>query len=250
MSKPVEAVTGLQATEVKVLEDEQAVSSTPAAGENNNGLYGTSKYMFPVENAKFVAEAELYDFAPTPCVCCGWTINDKVRKRTYFRVYENRVEYNWPIAPFCCLTKERCIRDSTAIMYFDKQPSRSGMCCGFIPATCCGPPVLYNKVPKICGVIDLRPCYGETIYAAPCDCLGLKSCCGCCGAPCYQSCACPMVMPVKNGEAFLAKWKGALDAYWEKNGLDRSQMARFTRVADGFCNFDNQQEIEAVRMER
>jgi len=120
-------------------------------GTNANGqIYGTSNYMkADTYGNEVLAEAELKDFAPapTPCVCCGCFVNDKMRKRTYYRVYENRFEYNAIVAPCLCLSKERCIGDYTRVHYFDQQPSRSANFCGCIPCICCGPPVVfYQKI--------------------------------------------------------------------------------------------------------
>ena len=66
------------------------------------------------------------------------------------------------------------------------------MCCYLIPVTCCGPPVIYSKEPKCCGLVSLAPCCGVPIYYAPTNCFGLKTYL-CCGQPCYTSCAAGLV---------------------------------------------------------
>ena len=66
------------------------------------------------------------------------------------------------------------------------------MCCYLIPVTCCGPPVIYSKEPKLCGLVSLAPCCGVPIYYAPTNCFGLKTYL-CCGQPCYTSCAAGLV---------------------------------------------------------
>ena len=113
-----------------------------------------------------LAQAEFVPFAPAPCVCCSGCHSDEARARTYAHVYENRIERNYPAAPFACCTSEVCIVDRVWVTYFDRPPMRAGMCCFCIPATCCGPPVIYSKTPKCC-CFDLTPCYGQAVLAAP-----------------------------------------------------------------------------------
>ena len=55
---------------------------------------------------------------------------------------------------------------------------------------------------------------------------------------------------LKNGDVFLAKWKGALLAYAERTGLPEAQVAVFHRVTDRFMNCDKLEHIEAATMER
>ena len=111
-------------------------------------LHGTSKYMAP-GNAALIAEAEFEDFAPglahdpvceflltyplsaaAPCICCGCIVSPDQKARTYARVYENKLEVNYPLAPFCCLTSELCINDRIKVWYYDKTPSRVGLLWG------------------------------------------------------------------------------------------------------------------------
>ncbi len=225
------------------------ISASDDLSQSLNGdIYGTSKYLKPREHSTLVAEAKLKDFAPCACVCCGCLVNDAVRSRTYVRAYENRLEISWPFFPCLCCTKERCIVDNIQVMYYDKVPSRSGMYCFFIPCTICGPPVLYTKVPKLCGCIDLRPCCGETINYHPANYYGLR-CCLCVGTPCYESCSQPLVFALEKGSTeFLAKYKGALLAYVDSlNGsIAHNQVAVFTKVVDKFCDCDSAKEIDAI----
>jgi len=227
----------------------------PSAGKGlniNGSMYGTSKYLAPSQGARLMAEAELEDFAPAGCICYKPCVSDKERKRTYVRVFDSRVEANIPYNPFCGCGKERCIVDKPMILFFDKAPNRAGMYCGFVPCICCGPPVIFTKIPKACcALVDLRPCYGETILWAPCDCFNLRVCCGCCGPQCYQACALPIFcVPFRNGDNFLAHWKGALEAYQDKNEIPKDQRAVFLKVEHRFCNQDSGRPIEAIRMDR
>lgn len=211
----------------------------------NGQIYGSSLYMQPKVGSQLVAEAELENFAPCACVCVQCCVPDKARKRTYIRAYENRIETNWPIFPCLCCSKERCMSDNANIYYFDSEPSQAGMCCYCIPCICCGPPVVFNHIPRCCcACIDCRPCFGEQIRTAPCDCGGLR-CCICCGTPCYYYYSVPFLWPVKNGEVFLAKWEGALDAYGATHGLRPAERAKFTRVADRCCDCDKAVVIPA-----
>mmetsp|Transcript_121329 Transcript_121329/g.350356 ORF Transcript_121329/g.350356 Transcript_121329/m.350356 type:complete len:221 (-) Transcript_121329:55-717(-) len=120
------------------------------------------------------------------------------------------------------------------------------MFCGFIPCICCGPPVVFNHVPRACcSIIDCRPICGETIMMSPCSCYDIKTCI-CIGAPLYQCCAFPLVTGVKNGEKFLGQWRGGLEAYAAKTGISPDQYARFRRTADRACDCDAAKEIPAI----
>eukprot|EP00929_Paragymnodinium_shiwhaense_P004355 TRINITY_DN105264_c0_g1_i1.p1 TRINITY_DN105264_c0_g1~~TRINITY_DN105264_c0_g1_i1.p1 ORF type:complete len:220 (-),score=43.66 TRINITY_DN105264_c0_g1_i1:85-744(-) len=182
---------------------------------------------------KLYGMMEWQDFAPSPCVCCGCTIPQSQKDRTYLKVFDNRIEFNFPMAPFGCLTcDEKCITDRTGLIFHDRSPSRIGMCCYVIPCTCCGPPVLFASQPKMCcGMIDLTSCYGEALMAAPSSYFGLKVCV-CCGGPCYTCCAYPLAGSTKNTEQFLLTWKSSLLEYWRKNNLEPSEMAIFEVVSD------------------
>ena len=138
--------------------------------------------------------------------------------------------------------------DNTRVLFYDKEPNRAGMCCWCIPCICCGPPVIFNHVPRCCcAMVDCRPCFGEDIRYAPCN-LGNLRCCIVCGTPCYEYFSCPMFWPIKNGEVFLSKWKGALEAYGEAHPhLHASQRSRFRRVADRCCSCDAVQTIPATK---
>lgn len=136
--------------------------------------------------------------------------------------------------------------DEGYVFFYDKLPNRAGMCCYCIPCICCGPPVIWNHIPRCCcSIIDCRPCCGESIIVAPCNCFNLKFYL-CCGTPCYQMCTCcqiPLVQKVANGEDFLGKWKTALDKFYDKHGMDTSQKAIFRRVADRCCNCDSVRKV-------
>lgn len=136
--------------------------------------------------------------------------------------------------------------DDTVVFFYDKPPNRAGMCYHCIPCICCGPPVIYNHIPRCCcAIIDLRPCCGEIIYYAPCN-LGDLRCCICCGAPCYKYWSCPLFWPLKNGEVFLSKWRGALEAYGTSHNLRRIERTRFRRVADRCCECDAAVPVQAT----
>jgi len=223
-----------------------ATTSDGRALNTNGQLFGTSRYLGPPEGERLVAEAELKHFAPCLCVCCDCLVPDKARKRTYIRAYENRLETNWPYFPCCCCTKERCMGDNTRVFFYDKEPNRAGMCCWCIPCICCGPPVVFNHIPRCCcATVDCRPCCGETIRYSPSNCGNLR-CCLFCGTPCYVYCSLPLFWPVEAGEVFMSKWKGALESYRETHDMHKNQRARFKRVADRCCNCDAVQTVEAA----
>lgn len=178
-----------------------------------------------------MVEAEYYDFAPASCVCFGPCQSTYQQGRTYLRVWDNRMEMNFPIAPFGCFTcNELCITDMVQTVYYDRQPFRSGMCCFCCPMTCCGPPVIFVKKPMLL-CIDCSPYCGQQLMAAPCNVWGCKQHIVC-GEPCYLQCAIPISGGIKDGEKFIAKMKGAVDTYANKHNLGSSQMATFDIVAD------------------
>ena len=218
-------------------------------GQNTNGdVYGTSKYFSPFGNqATLIGEAEFEEFAPKYCVCYKFCVNDKERKQTYVRAYENRIEASFPYNPWCCIGDERCMVDYTVVHYFDKPPHRVGMVGYIIPCICCGKPVIYNKIPKACcSLLDMRPCFGEQIMVAPCDCFGLRTCI-CLGPQCYQSWSCPVfgIMPFKRGDVFLSKWKAALTVYQDNHNIPHEQRAVFYKVEDQCCDQDSGRPIAA-----
>jgi len=207
------------------------------------GKHGDSEYI--QGGVTLIAEAEFYNFAPAPCswlICC----NSKYQQgRTYFRVWDNRFESNYPFAPFMCLTcSEVCVTDIVTTSYFDRQPHRSGMCCFCIPCTCCGPPVLFNSHPKCC-FVDCSDCCGQSIMAAPHICCGLKQYC-ICGKPCYFSAALPLVQGIKNGDVFLQQFKAAVDTYAMKHRLPVEQMAIFTVVNDDAMSLTGGREAKVL----
>jgi len=232
------------------IQQRRARSKELSPTANSNGqLYGISRYMQPTDGARLLGEAEFKQFAPCPCICYQCLVPDKARKRHYARVYENRLEINNPTFPCLCCSKERCVQDYSRNYYFDQQPSRVGMICHFIPMIICGPPVIYNYIPRCCcAAIDLRPCFGETIFCAPCNCFNLRSFL-CCGRPCFTYCACPLVIGVKNGEEFLGRWRFALESYAREKAVPTDQIAQFKRVADRFCDCDTNQDIPPISVQ-
>ena len=87
----------------------------------------------------------------------------------YALIWDNKLETNYAVGACACLTpNETCVFDRITTIHFDRSPMRNGMCCYCIPATCCGPPVIYSKEQKICGVLSTAPCCGVGIYASPC----------------------------------------------------------------------------------
>ena len=178
-----------------------------------------------------MVEAEYYDFAPASCICFGCFNSSYQQGRTYLRIYDNRLEMNFPLAPFGCFTcNELCVTDMVQTVYFDRQPFRSGMACFCVPLTCCGPPVIFLKKPAfLC--VDLSPYCGQQLMAAPCNVWGCKQNI-IFGEPCYLQCAVPISGGLKDGDKFIAKMKGAVDAYALKHNLGSSEMATFDIVSD------------------
>jgi hypothetical protein len=179
------------------------------------------------------AEAEFYDFAPLPCVFYSCLLNDEYRSRMFARIYDNRIVMNHPIAPFCCLTTPICIADAIATFIYDKPPMRSGpapapCCC--IPCTCCGPPVMFSYNPKCC-CIDCKDNCGSMVKVAPANFYGCKQYV-CCGQPCYTSCSIPLLVGVKNADAFISAAKVQVEAFKAKHGMPDSEMCIFECVSD------------------
>jgi len=199
------------------------------------GIHGTSKFITPPNDPGVVGAAEFYDFAPTPCVCCGCCAPEVVKMRTYAYVMNDKLEMNKPIAPFgICTCSEKCIVDQVSTAYFDRAPHRVGMCCYVIPLTCCGPPVMYTLEPTCCGCCSTESCFGHTLKAAPCNCFGLRTYI-CCGQLCYESYGVPFLAGLKNPLPFLAKYQQAMEAYKAKHAaaIDSSELAVFEAVKDG-----------------
>merc|ERR1712070_158173 len=120
--------------------------------------------------------AEFYDFAPAPCSCCSCCVSQMQRDRQYAILTDNRFEANLPLALCCCCTcNEHCVFDRVTVIYYDKVPHRSGLCCFCCPFTCCGPPVIYVTNSKCCcDLIDCTDNCGWQLAAAPCSCFDLK----------------------------------------------------------------------------
>jgi len=206
-------------------------------------MHGTSKYIQTDE--KLFGKAEFMDFAPAPCDMCSCLAPPDLKGRQYAKVFDNRVEFNFPCAPFACLTcSEKCTIDRPGVIFHDRPPSRAGMCCWVIPCTCCGPPVVYVQKPVCCCCIDCTSHCGETINMAPCNFFGLKKFL-CCGGPCYMSCGSPLFPGVKDGKNFLVSWSAALNDYFKKTGLDIKEKAIFEAVKDSEIDQYSAQKISS-----
>ena len=224
--------------------------TTNASGGGGGSIYGRSIFQSPNSYNRLVAEANHRDFAPCPCICFQCCVGDQQRARTYVRVYENRLETNYPYAPWCCFTPEYCIVDHVMTYYFDKGPSQTY--CGRVTASldcfapCCGPPVVFLKVPRCCcACIDCRPCCGETLYAAPCTCCNLRVYC-CCGKPCYEDCACPIALPLQDGTEFIQQYQGAVEEYEKTRASHLQRKVVFRRSADRACDCDFSHPVSTI----
>jgi hypothetical protein len=211
----------------------------PDYSKCNGSVYERSMFQVPNLHTRIVVEADHEEFAPNKYICFTQCVGDQARARTYARVYENRMETNYPYSPWCCFTPEYCIVDNVQVYSFDKGPSQQYCGGHYVECDClgplCGPPVVFVNVPRCCcHTLDLRPCFGETLYAAPCDCYGLR-CCICTGRPCYQQCACPIAGPIKNGSFFLERYRGAVDDYAKIRPVKRHTV--FNRVSEKPCGF-------------
>jgi len=207
-------------------------------------MYGTSIYIDEQKNAK--AMAEFYDFAPAPCVCCSCLVPDAQKKRHFLNAYDNKMMLNMPVAPCCCLLDdEMYMTDMTGVWFFDKPPFRSGMCCGCIPCTCCGPPVIFSHNPKYC-MIDCKDNFGSTIKYSPCSFFGLKICICCCN-PCYVKCSIPIMYGVKNPEVFLSKMKAFTVQFAEKTNIPESQRVVYESVSDNVGDFGGVGQVQMQR---
>lgn len=208
--------------------------------------HGTSEFTKP--DAGFIAGAEFWDFAPAPCSCYGCFVPEAQKKRTFLRVYENRVEMNKPLAPCLCLCDdEKYMADQTWMAFFDKPPFRPGMTCVVCPLVCCGPPVIFAHNPKCC-CIDLSYMFGSTIKMAPCNCWGLKEYL-CFGNPCYVKYSIPLVGGLKNPDQFLAHMKGATMAYQDKLNIPSSERVVYASVSDNIGDFGGTKKVPAASVE-
>lgn len=149
-----------------------------------------------------------------------------MQARQYARVYDNKIEVNLPLAVCCCFTTDQCVLDRVYVTYFDRVPFRAGMCCGCIPATCYGPPVLYPSEPKCCCCIPLGGCYGVDLKGAPHSCCGLKILL-CCGPPCYKCIGSTLIpsMTKKTVDEFMTGLTSAIDGYKLQHPDIQGQMA-------------------------
>jgi hypothetical protein len=189
--------------------------------------FGNAPHILP-RDPSVQAEAEFVDWYPMPCSCYECCAITMQQQRTYARVYESKYEINTAIAPMgMCTVNENCIVDWLTISYFDRQPTRSAMCCFCIPLNCCGNPKIYSKTPYCCCCIDISAWYGKTISYAPCACCELRICL-CCGKPCYEYCGLPFLGGMLNPEKFLQSWANAMKAYEAKHPDLQGQLATFS----------------------
>lgn len=102
--------------------------------------------------------------------CCCW---DKARRRSYYQITENTVEYNYPIVcfPLCCM--EECTIDYVQTKYLDrsrkfvrKSTCSPVHCCYCIE--CCGEVVGYTSFE--CCNNDIM---GVLAFFCLCGCFGL-----------------------------------------------------------------------------
>jgi len=209
------------------------------------GIHGTSLFTKP--DATFIAAAQFYDFAPSPCSCYACCFPNAAKKRLFMRAYDNRLEMNEPIAPCCCLCDDELyMTDSTSISFYDKPPFRTGLCC-FMPCTCCGPPVIFAYNPK-CFCIDMAPCCGSSIQAAPFSCFGLKQGICCCN-PCYTQCSRPIMGGLKDPETFLSQLKAATTSYHNQMGIVESERVIYASVSDNVGDFGGSKAIAGADMQ-
>ena len=142
-----------------------------------------------------VGSAEFAEFAPL-CFGFNWLNSKFAQARTFFRVYDNRIEGNFPIAPCMCLTcTEQCINDRSYLAFYDRHPFRSTYVCGLFPLNIFGPPVIFVKKSVCCFFFDLSPYCGSNIRFSPCNCYGIgyMFCCGSCCGPCYEGFSYPLL---------------------------------------------------------
>ena len=225
----------------------------PMQTQQGHGKFGSSLHTKAIGDV--LGEVGHYDFAPAPFVCCGCLIPEAVQKRTFFRAFASRVEMNRPVAPCCCLCdNEKFMIDRTEIMFYDKPPFRSGMCCVVIPAVCCGPPVVFVQKPTFC-CCDLSDIKGQEIRAAPCNCWGLKKCCCCC-EPCYIDFSRPIIHGVKDPERFLVVLASAVKQHAHAHGIPADEVAVFDQVsfgqssADVLRNFGSARSVQGAQMQQ
>ena len=162
-------------------------------------------------------------------------------------MWDNRVEMNSP-CPICgpCTCSEICVVDVVNYSFYDRPPTRAGMCCFCIPATCCGPPVIFSHKPKCC-CFDCSDTCGQQVKAAPCNCCGCKVCL-CFGNPCYTSCSYPMLVGVKDADVFLSKWQAAVNAYQAKTGISKGEMVIFESVEDNLAGLGGKNKVPEAQM--
>jgi hypothetical protein len=216
-----------------------------------NGKHGNGK-TYPCTDGEIKYSGNWKEFAGAPpgyeCSCCACCVSDMQRERMHLHIYDNRLVFNKPVSPFMCLASDvRCIKDCIFTLPYDQPPFTSGLApfpCCCIPCTCCGPPVLFTHNPKLCGCIDIAPCFGEQIKAAPCDLCGCKMYL-CCGNPCYVGLSVPLATGADDSKVFIAHLKKHVNAFQEKHGMPKNQCAIFQNVSDDLADFGGAGKVVA-----
>jgi hypothetical protein len=207
---------------------------------------------------KIVVEAEFaFDAHPFYCNCCPFLSppkccqRDYIKKRTYFRIYENRLEYNQPYSLCCCIPElflpHHCIRDNIVTEYFDMGLSRSrARCCCHICSlgSCCGGPRIYNFKPRcgyLCLAMDCSSCYGEALRYHSHSC----RLCDCFGFSCVESRHCCSLSPfllkgLSNSGELLEKWRDALEIY----KLQHPETPEYQWTTFNVTNFDGERDTD------
>jgi hypothetical protein len=141
-----------------------------------------------------LARAEFYDFFPLASSCeqycfdCG--AHKAAHERSYFYVFDDRIEFNTPII-LCCWATESCVYDNVQVHYHDKSFNvRKFCCCGPIPSAWCGSPVIRAKTHYAwdcccCQCGGLSRMRGESIVVAKASLWLLHP--SCCVDRCYMS---------------------------------------------------------------
>lgn len=190
-------------------------------------------------NIKILGKASFISTCPDMC------LGSMPKDRKYAMVHENRLEINYPVG-MCgvCTCSDKCVNDNILVAYFDRPPTRAGMCCYCIPCTCCGVPVIYTSTPG-CLCIDLTPCCGVTVKSAPCSCGRMKVCC-CFGTPCYEFCGMNLITSLSKSGAdeFIQAFASAVKAYGQRdNGFPADELAIATALSDNVSFLDADKKV-------
>jgi len=89
---------------------------------------------------------------------------------------------------------------------------------------------MFSYNPKFC-CIDCKDNCGSMVKVAPANFYGCKQYV-CCGQPCYTSCSIPLLVGVKNADAFISAAKVQVEAFKAKHGMPDSEMCIFECVSD------------------